>query len=680
MTHDKNSDGITPLRIGEWLKNDEKAPYRIPMYQRRYAWGPTEVEQLLHDLLNCPQDRPYYIGSLVVFKEKAEKTGVVSYEVIDGQQRLTTLLLIAAYFKLEGASANLLQFENRPKSQATLQTLFDDKPIAESDKAESAPALSGNFDVIKRFFEQGDGKDRSKGFADFLREKVVIMRIEVPPHTDVAHYFEIMNNRGEQLEMHEIVKARLLSALQGDDKARACLNQVWNACANMNQYVHFGFAQEVRQALFGKGYDNFPPAKEDELIRILGDRGNDAKNNSENRLSLKDIIGASEADKMPNDAPPEADKPDRFQSIVSFPNFLLLALAIDANQEKNGGQSNADDQAGALDDKKLLDRFNRLILAEIDESAKACRVKKFTLTLLRCRFLLDQFVIKRALDDEDALTLKRISRDSDKATPTASFSGPDEINHQIQMLQAAFHVSHPRQAFKYWLLGTLHWLNHQSATGNTVQGDDFLNHLESLAAAFMRDRYLAAEPTNYLDIIFSHDGKARKVLNQGISSRLAYPNIDNIFVFNYLDYLLWQKNREGKLFPDRKDKTTDKFIFKSGRGAIEHYFPQKRTDEWGYTPEGERKIDAFGNLSLISHAKNSRLSDHSPSEKNRLSGHPDKVPDSIKQHLMMNELKNNNEADWNPTSMMDHQDKMIELLHTKLSAQTTSPPQTQEKN
>ena len=146
MTQTNRSQGITKLTIGDWLK--ETACYRIPMYQRRYAWGASEVEQLLHDLLNCPQDKPYYIGSLVVFKNKAENGEPISYEVIDGQQRLTTLLLIAAYFKLEGASANRLKFENRPKSQSTLEALFTANASAVFDDAESAAALRGNFDVI----------------------------------------------------------------------------------------------------------------------------------------------------------------------------------------------------------------------------------------------------------------------------------------------------------------------------------------------------------------------------------------------------------------------------------------------------------------------------------------------------------------------------------------------------
>ena len=50
-------------------------------------------------------------------------------------------------------------------------------------------------------------------FADYLFSHVQIIKVEVPPDTDLNHYFEIMNNRGEQLEKHEILKAQMMSVL-----------------------------------------------------------------------------------------------------------------------------------------------------------------------------------------------------------------------------------------------------------------------------------------------------------------------------------------------------------------------------------------------------------------------------------------------------------------------------------
>ena len=655
-------EGIKPLSIGELL-NAPHARYRIPMYQRRYAWGQTEVEQLLYDLLSCPQDKPYYIGSLVVFKHVTSQSDLVTYEVIDGQQRLTTLILLAACLRLSYVPIDMLEFENRPKSQAALRSIFSQSAAPSShqqgDDHESAPALIGNYRLIEMFLQRDASKINRNELSEFLCKHVKIMRIEVPPHTDVAHYFEIMNNRGEQLEMHEIVKARLLSALRSEPEARATLNQVWDACANMNQYVHFGFATEKRKGLFGydNDYDYFLPGDDAALIKLLGD-GNAAKFDG---ISLRELINKSGSDeknsihssrdnKSNRSARSSDEEPDRFQSIVNFPNFLLLVLTIFAEEKINNEST--------LDDKKLLSNFDSLLLSASNKETQVNRIKKFTFTLLRCRFLLDQFVIKRGLDDEDILTLKCVSQSGGRINQEATFSRQEEFNRPIQMLQAAFHVSHPRQAYKYWLLGTIHWLNQQSR--RDIQGHDFLNYLESLAAAFMRDRYLVHnEETkiSYLDIVFRNAGQAQSLLGGSIASCLTYQSIDNIFVFNYLDYLLWQENKKQK----EPDKLIKEFKFKI-RGSVEHYYPQNPRDGQHW-PDVD--LHAFGNLCLVSHEKNARLSDHLPLSKNEY--YVGKPLDSIKQHKMMQITKNS--GDWNSAAMKSHENAMIEVISAKLSTQ-----------
>ena len=70
--------------------------YVIPRYQRAYAWEREQIEQLIDDILDFKQNN-YYIGSLIVAKvEGLENT----YEVVDGQQRLTTLYLLQQYLRL----------------------------------------------------------------------------------------------------------------------------------------------------------------------------------------------------------------------------------------------------------------------------------------------------------------------------------------------------------------------------------------------------------------------------------------------------------------------------------------------------------------------------------------------------------------------------------------------------
>jgi hypothetical protein len=106
---------------------------------------------------------------------------------------------------------------------------------------------------------------------------------------------------------------------------------------------------------------------------------------------------------------------------------------------------------------------------------------------------------------------------------------------------------------------------------------------------------------------------------------LSYGNIENILIFNYLDYLLWQK------YKGTDTKITGfKFTFRS---SVEHHYPQNPDD--GEKLEDIKILHSFGNLCLISHSKNSKLSNQSPIAKK---GHYKKTDwDSIKQGIMMQE-------------------------------------------
>lgn len=94
---------------------DKEAHYVIPRYQRAYAWEDKEIVQLIDDINDSVGD--YYIGSLVVAKVKGREE---RYEVVDGQQRLTTLYLLLHYLVshngLEGEVGKTLSFDCRPNS------------------------------------------------------------------------------------------------------------------------------------------------------------------------------------------------------------------------------------------------------------------------------------------------------------------------------------------------------------------------------------------------------------------------------------------------------------------------------------------------------------------------------------------------------------------------------------
>ena len=111
------SDMISELRIIEEGKTvfDSDLRYTIPLYQRAYTWSDKELIQLIEDISGIQDDSSYYIGTLIVSKNDR------CYEVIDGQQRLTSLYLL---LNCLGVSVrDNLTFACREKSNNTLRNI-----------------------------------------------------------------------------------------------------------------------------------------------------------------------------------------------------------------------------------------------------------------------------------------------------------------------------------------------------------------------------------------------------------------------------------------------------------------------------------------------------------------------------------------------------------------------------
>ena len=386
---------------------DKEVHYVIPRYQRAYAWEDKEIVQLIDDINDSTGD--YYIGSLVVAKVKDK---VETYEVVDGQQRLTTLYLLLHYLKSQvGAVGKTLSFDCRPDSNYTLthiEALLSDEKRLADDEDRIEQSIRNGLKVIRQKFETGDGIQKD----DFLKRlrRVILYRIEVPEHTDLNRYFEIMNTRGEQLEQHDILKAQLMDYLS-KPKEQEFFSRVWSACSDMTGYVQMHLAKEEREKIFGSGWNDEPSEDWDDYEECL-----DMEQGGDHKVLIKSIIKPSfEVDV--SDGKLEDDKTKiRFESIIGFPYFLLHVLrvflsveSISMDEEKELGS--------LLDDKNLLSDFEKVISygkieAKAIEENRANFARKFILFLLRSRFLFDQFIIKREYvggDQEGIWSLKELS-------------------------------------------------------------------------------------------------------------------------------------------------------------------------------------------------------------------------------------------------------------------------------
>jgi len=187
--------------------------------------------QLIDDINDSTGD--YYIGSPVVAKVKGEEE---KYEVVDGQQRLTTLYLLLHYLVLcgglRGEVGKTLSFDCRPNSNYTLAHIQDllskEKPFADDEDRLEQSILNG-LKAIDQKFTTGDAIDVD-AFIERLMS-VILYRIEVPEHTDLNRYFKIMNTRGEQLEQHDILKVQLVGYLSSR-REQEFFARVWDACSD----------------------------------------------------------------------------------------------------------------------------------------------------------------------------------------------------------------------------------------------------------------------------------------------------------------------------------------------------------------------------------------------------------------------------------------------------------------
>lgn len=630
------------IKIGDLFLNDQ---YVIPLYQRNYAWEEAQVTQLIQDIWDYakPNDSNYFIGSLVVHKREINNS--IIYETIDGQQRLTTLNILISLLKNE-FSINVNQshesrliFDSRKISSDTLKILSDNGNIGEkahiNTKIEQAYS-----DMSKKLKELLKTKELGiEEFSKYLFKNVIILRVEVPFDTDLNHYFEIMNNRGEQLEKHEILKANLLNHINDDPESSEAFTLIWEACSDMERYMQFGFKKALRDAIFleNDAWDYIPDSFE-ELIKIIKDY-----NNTSNILDKKDDVNflkllSNDKIRLQDAEEENIDENIRFNSVINFSNFLLHVLRV-FKQENI-----------PLDDKRLLQTFDEEIKKETNKSKF---VKEFALCLLHTRFLFDNYIIKREYtqqgDDWSLKSIKLTKEKYPKPYYSNSFANENK-NRQIVMLLSMFHVSFPQMIYKHWLNGVLYFLYYKK-----LNTENYIAYLEQLSDAFYYDRFGENE-LDYFDIIYTNEAKVKnKKINEGYLH--LGTNVQN-YIFNRLDYIIWKSEvvDKEKLY---KIDNINEFEF-SFRSSVEHYYPRNPKPGVELEPLDEEMLDKFGNLCLISRSKNSELSNYSPLAKAEHYSKSSTV-ESLKQQIMMKQKDN-----WNKKAILEHQKDMIQLLNKKL--------------
>ena len=224
--------------------------FRIPLYQRPYAWQQEQAEELLDDLLGflgigtepITDLNPYFLGSIVVIKEDHKPDA----EVVDGQQRLTTLTILLSAIRslLTGEDAKGLMdyiyekgnpieetpdrfrltlrqrdaefFRDHIQKEGQIDKLRDLNPSKLSDSQNNIRHNTGILvDRMKKFTP-----DLCKRLAQFIIKQCFLVVVSTPDFASAYRIFMVLNNRGLDLSHSDILKSDIIGEVPAAEQEK----------------------------------------------------------------------------------------------------------------------------------------------------------------------------------------------------------------------------------------------------------------------------------------------------------------------------------------------------------------------------------------------------------------------------------------------------------------------------
>ena len=217
--------------------------YVIPSYQRPYAWTVDEASELFDDLksfYDTENEEGYFLGSIVLIKGEDRPLA----EVIDGQQRLTTLTILFAALSCAHDGANKDELRGyvvepgkkaekiEPKPRLTLRERdkaffrkyvqeFNLDELAELDESgveneARANILRNTVHLRKAIDKAFETSDELLDFASFLLTRCYLVAVSTPNEASAFRVFSVMNSRGLDLQPTDIIKADIIGKISGE--------------------------------------------------------------------------------------------------------------------------------------------------------------------------------------------------------------------------------------------------------------------------------------------------------------------------------------------------------------------------------------------------------------------------------------------------------------------------------
>lgn len=190
----------------------------IPKYQRPYKWSTESAATLVTDSYSAFVNNvsEYRIGSVVLHRE-VDDNKTVKFNIVDGQQRLTTISIMFFVF---GEMVKSAGYENISK-------LLDQKY-----NELSCNAIVNNLDVIRRKVKEIE-EHQLKDYIEYLLDKCTLVKIITNDEQEAFQFFDSQNSRGKELAPHDLLKSYHLREMAYESESTKV--EIINAWENINQ-------------------------------------------------------------------------------------------------------------------------------------------------------------------------------------------------------------------------------------------------------------------------------------------------------------------------------------------------------------------------------------------------------------------------------------------------------------
>jgi uncharacterized protein with ParB-like and HNH nuclease domain len=651
--------------------------FSIPSYQRPYVWSDDDVLLLFNDIKeackrhhesNKKTDKSYFIGTIL--SSVLTQNGDSIYELIDGQQRTTTLMLIAIAFSYVGVKSKIselavfktcdgklvprLQFAIRDQVQQLLGGLAGLKdyqiPSQEMiDSNEYLKQIGVALNVLTKEVEKL-GKDPNVAigrFAEYFYRNVKWVNNMVPAQMDLNRLFATMNTGGIQLEQADILKAKLFKKIQSH---KAQYDAIWVACEHMENY----FERNVREVFSHSDWHAIEP--EDLAIFDAHRFLHSAELHKETDLGCEQSTGLSIeelAEQLNRKNVPENLKPDVFETydldvetvycepIIKFPLLLIHAYRVYL------AVNNKDDIDVRLHSDRLLEVFEPLI--DADEQS----IKDFIEMLWQVRYQFDRWVVKWVKrDDSTEPHLGLTYQSRSKSNGNYYINRTAKELSGIVLLQSVRNFTGERSA-QYWITPFIAELIKKSI--GSKEERKALRLLERI------DNRMSLAICSQKEASFKQ-ARSKKPKRIKWTEQADYFTESNgtsfeHYWFQKLEYLLWKRLDSSESTLNTVDNQKFRKYRITSKNSVEHVHPQNEEYE---SKLPYKTLNAFGNLVLLSPGENSSYSNQDV-DKKQIDFDRKAHFDSLK---LLEIFKQKGSKPWNKREIEYHQKKMLGVLAT----------------